>query len=90
MEVEWLVEVVEVLGEQVGIREGTEIFRLVAEELGAVVAAILSSHALMRERSISDLIQMTPSWLVALALALMLTTISISNGNDRSFIYFQF
>jgi D-alanyl-lipoteichoic acid acyltransferase DltB (MBOAT superfamily) len=51
---------------------------------------ILSGHWLMRGRSIEDLLERTPAWLQGAALGLMMTTIGMANGDDRSFIYFQF
>jgi uncharacterized membrane protein len=54
------------------------------------MAAMLSLHWVIRDRSIEDVVTRTP-WLVrSLALAAMLVTIVLMQEKDRAFIYFQF
>lgn len=56
----------------------------------AVVGSILLTHYLLRNTHIETFFARSPLWLRWLIVALMLFAISISTGEDRAFIYFQF
>jgi len=79
-------------GAMLGLRPGGEAILDAADVWIActTVAALLLGHALMRHRSLPDLIAQVPRWTTATALACMLVAIVTSNGEDRAFIYFQF
>ncbi|MCC6456216.1 MAG: MBOAT family protein [Caldilineaceae bacterium] len=56
-----------------------------------VTAAILFTHALLRNRSFEELTTRIPWWMYSTFLALLICAIFISfQGEDRAFIYFQF
>ncbi|BAY66032.1 membrane bound O-acyl transferase MBOAT family protein [Calothrix brevissima NIES-22] len=56
----------------------------------AVIFAILVIHWLFREKTLEEIVQQTPWWAISIALATMLYAIATLQGEDRSFIYFQF
>ncbi len=58
--------------------------------IGLAIAAVLATHAYMRDRALEDVVERTP-WLVrSVALAAMIVAIILMQGQDRAFIYFQF
>jgi alginate O-acetyltransferase complex protein AlgI len=59
-------------------------------KVAAVSVCLFGFHFAMRNRSCEDLVSGTPVGIRALGLALMLITLSLTPGDDRAFIYFQF
>jgi alginate O-acetyltransferase complex protein AlgI len=55
-----------------------------------ITIIILSSHWIMRERSLEDLIDKMPWWLRSVVIAAMVISLITCSGEDRAFIYFQF
>ena len=53
-------------------------------------AALLSGHFVLRDGSIEEVVNKMPWQLRAAALSFMLIAISLTKGDDRAFIYFQF
>lgn len=58
--------------------------------VGAITAAMLSLHILMRDTYVEHVAQRTPWWLRGALLGGMLAMIVTMAGDDRAFIYFQF
>jgi hypothetical protein len=58
--------------------------------VAAVSVCLFGFHFAMKNRSYEDLVAGTPVGIRALGLALMLITLSLTPGDDRAFIYFQF
>nr|NJM01243.1 MBOAT family protein [Desulfobacula sp.] len=58
--------------------------------VSAVSACLFGFHFAMRNRSCEDLAAITPTGIRAFFLALMLIILSLTPGDDRAFIYFQF
>jgi alginate O-acetyltransferase complex protein AlgI len=77
----------------VGLSTGEETSQLASVDRTLVLAAIgaiLVTHAGMRDTSIEELATRTPAIVRGLALALMIASIVVMQGEDRAFIYFQF
>jgi alginate O-acetyltransferase complex protein AlgI len=55
-----------------------------------IVAAIVATQWLMRNRSLEDVVARTPWWLTGLVAGLMLFAVAITQGSGEAFIYFQF
>jgi alginate O-acetyltransferase complex protein AlgI len=74
-----------------GIASGPRALAVVNHRIVALVTlALVATHAWMRTRALEDVVERTP-WLVrSLALATMIVTIVLMQGQDRAFIYFQF
>ena len=64
--------------------------RVQIQETMALTVAMLVVHALMRNRTLEDLVRVTPWWARSGALAAMLVLIVVLAGGERVFIYFQF
>ena len=58
--------------------------------VAAVSACLFGFHFAMRNRPYEDLVSGTPVGIRAFGLALMLMILSLTPGDDRAFIYFQF
>jgi D-alanyl-lipoteichoic acid acyltransferase DltB (MBOAT superfamily) len=58
--------------------------------VGVTIIAILAVHFYMRDRSLEDAAGRVPTNLRVLALAAMLFSVILMQGEDRAFIYFQF
>jgi D-alanyl-lipoteichoic acid acyltransferase DltB (MBOAT superfamily) len=63
---------------------------LVAIVGGGIVVATFVGHWLMRNMSLSVLVERLPWWLRSAAIAGMILAIALAPGDDRAFIYFQF
>ena len=48
------------------------------------------AHFLLRETSLEELSARLPGWLWTISLAVMLSAIFLTPGEDRAFVYFQF
>lgn len=59
-------------------------------EVAVVIPAMLAVHWMMRDRTLADLAQRTPWWLVSFVWAGMLFSIIVTQGSGDAFIYFQF
>lgn len=55
-----------------------------------VVGLILVVHWLMRDKTLEEVADRTPSWILSLIIGLMIVAIATAPGEDRAFIYFQF
>jgi alginate O-acetyltransferase complex protein AlgI len=55
-----------------------------------IVAAIVSTHWLMRDRTLESAVARIPGWCLAIAWGLMAFAIVIAQGAGSAFIYFQF
>ena len=55
-----------------------------------IIAAMVTTHWLMRLRSFEEVVEATPSWLIAAIWSFMLFMLVITQGSDSAFIYFQF
>ena len=55
-----------------------------------IVAAIVATQWLMRNRSLEDVVARTPWWITAVVTAAMLFAVTITQGSGQAFIYFQF
>ncbi len=55
-----------------------------------VIGAMVTTHWLLRLRSMEDVIAVTPKWLIGVIWAIMLFSLVITQGSDSAFIYFQF
>jgi alginate O-acetyltransferase complex protein AlgI len=64
--------------------------RLKVLGVAAAFAALFATHWFMRDAVLEDVVERTPWWLRAVALAAMLLAILVVPGDDRAFIYFQF
>ncbi len=58
--------------------------------IGLAMGAVLATHWFMRERSLEEVVARTPWYVRSIALAIMIVSIIIMQGQDRAFIYFQF
>ena len=58
--------------------------------VGAMIIAILGVQWALREKSVEDLVEHAPWAARSVALAFMIVTIVLMQGQDRAFIYFQF
>ncbi len=58
--------------------------------VATVSAGLFGFHFAMRNRSYEDLVSGTPVGIRAFGLAVMLIILSLTPGDDRAFIYFQF
>lgn len=56
----------------------------------ATMAALVATHAAMRERSLEEVVGKAPRWALACTLALMILGLLVFPSEDRAFIYFQF
>jgi D-alanyl-lipoteichoic acid acyltransferase DltB (MBOAT superfamily) len=56
----------------------------------AVVFCILVIHWFLRNKTLEEIAEKTPWWCTSIILAFMLYAIATVQGEDRSFIYFQF
>jgi len=59
-------------------------------EVGIVISALVTTHYLMRERTLESVVARLPAWLVGVALAAMLFLLAVTQGGGNAFIYFQF
>jgi len=55
-----------------------------------VVSILFVCHWIMRNTSMKEVSEKTPSWVLGMAWAIMLVLMSIAQGNSEQFIYFQF
>ena len=55
-----------------------------------VVFCIIVIHWLFRNKTLEEIVEKTPWWCTSIILAFMLYAIATVQGEDRSFIYFQF
>ncbi|MFM7370020.1 MAG: MBOAT family protein, partial [Sphaerospermopsis kisseleviana] len=55
-----------------------------------IIFSMLGIHWLFRNKTIEEIFEKTPWWCVSIILAFMLYAIATVQGEDRSFIYFQF
>ncbi len=81
----------EMLGSMFGAGHGARVVyavRILSVLVGVAVMLVL--HWLMRNSSLEQVARRTPWWLRAVAMALMLVSIVLTQGEDRAFIYFQF
>ena len=60
------------------------------QQVLVVTVLMLTTHALMRDRRLEDVVQRTPWWVRSGALAVMLVLMVVMAGRERVFIYFQF
>ena len=58
--------------------------------VGGLTVALLVAHALTRERSLAELWSRTPAWARVALLSVLLLSVTLSGGDNRAFIYFQF
>jgi D-alanyl-lipoteichoic acid acyltransferase DltB (MBOAT superfamily) len=58
--------------------------------IGVTMLAVLAVHWVMHARKLEDVVERTPWPVRSFALAAMLVTIILMQGQDRAFIYFQF
>ena len=61
-----------------------------AAKVVVIVAAIVATQWLMRNRSLEDVVARTPWWITAVVTAAMLFAVTITQGSGQAFIYFQF
>ena len=54
------------------------------------LGGLIGAHQYMRDKSLRDVADRAPTWLVTLVLLLMTLGILFSRGDERAFIYFQF
>ena len=59
-------------------------------EVAVTITLLVTVHWRMRDTSIEAVVQKIPTWLLGLALAVMLFLIIITQGSGNAFIYFQF
>ena len=69
---------------------GTPLPTLWIIQVVGTIVAIVAIHWRMRDTSIERVVEKTPSWLIGVALAIMLFLIIITQGSGNEFIYFQF
>jgi D-alanyl-lipoteichoic acid acyltransferase DltB (MBOAT superfamily) len=55
-----------------------------------IVAAIVTTQWLMRNRSLEDVVARTPWWVTGIVCAAMLFAVTVTQGSGQAFIYFQF
>lgn len=55
-----------------------------------VITILFICHWVMRNTSVKEVAEKTPSWVLGVAWAIMLIIMSIAQGNSEQFIYFQF
>jgi alginate O-acetyltransferase complex protein AlgI len=58
--------------------------------VGSLTVALLAAHWWTRERSLAQLWSRTPEWARITLLTVLLLLVSLSGGDNRAFIYFQF
>ncbi|MCE9594782.1 MAG: MBOAT family protein [Planctomycetes bacterium] len=58
--------------------------------VGGLTIALLVAHGLTRQRSLAELWTRTPTWARIALLTVLLLTVTLSGGDNRAFIYFQF
>ncbi|PKM09439.1 MAG: membrane-bound O-acyltransferase family protein, partial [Gammaproteobacteria bacterium HGW-Gammaproteobacteria-7] len=59
-------------------------------QVTGVTLAMLIVHALMRDRSLHEVVERAPRWLIGVLWGAMLWLILITQGASNAFIYFQF
>jgi alginate O-acetyltransferase complex protein AlgI len=59
-------------------------------EVALVIPAMVAIHWLMRDRTLTGLVERTPWWITSVAWAGMLFSIVVTQGGGDAFIYFQF
>lgn len=59
-------------------------------QAGVGIAALLAVHFVMRERTLEEVAERTPRWVLATVWAVLAFTVVITQGGGGSFIYFQF
>ena len=59
-------------------------------EVSVVIIGLLTTHWLMRDRTLESVVSKTPSWLLGAIWAAMIWMIIVTQGSADSFIYFQF
>ncbi|MBF8293172.1 MAG: hypothetical protein HW392_1999 [Steroidobacteraceae bacterium] len=59
-------------------------------KVGVLVASIVATQWLMRERELEQVVSRTPWWLTGLVCAAMLFAVIVTQGSATAFIYFQF
>jgi alginate O-acetyltransferase complex protein AlgI len=55
-----------------------------------VMSSLVAIHWLMRDRSVEEVVENSPWWLVSGVWGLMLFLIIVTQGSGDAFIYFQF
>lgn len=58
--------------------------------VGFTTLALVTTHWLMRDRTLEEVAEATPSWLLGATLAVMILLIITTQGTGDAFIYFQF
>ena len=56
----------------------------------AIVAGLVGAHWLMRDKSFEELAGKMPTWVIILGFLVAFALITMTHGEDRGFIYFQF
>ena len=56
----------------------------------APTSCIVIAHWFLRNRTLEDVAEQMPAWLLSVLLAAMIIAILMMPGEDRAFIYFQF
>ncbi len=86
-------QAINIINAMVGITSASATIVLSKESLLtslAVTLCILIVHWLFKDKTLEEIAEKTPWWLISIALAFMLYAIATFQGEDRSFIYFQF
>jgi len=58
--------------------------------IAVVLGGMLTGHWYMRNRTLEQVVQSTPDWLLFLILVVVILCIVLTGGSDSAFIYFQF
>ena len=59
-------------------------------KVAVIVTGIVTTHWLMRKRTLEGVVSRTPWWLTGLLAAAMLWAVIVTQGSGQAFIYFQF
>ncbi|HVU16150.1 MAG TPA: MBOAT family O-acyltransferase [Candidatus Didemnitutus sp.] len=59
-------------------------------EVAAVTFGLVLAHVTLRNTSLENAVTRLPSWLITAVWAVMLSAITLTQGNGHAFIYFQF
>jgi len=59
-------------------------------KVAVIVTGIVTTHWLMRRRTLESVVSRTPWWLTGLLAAAMLWAVIVTQGSGQAFIYFQF